>query len=314
MNFFSWEMASFYSPFISSSFGQSSLTISLISVEEGSKCPKLSPFLRNIFSSSSRFIRTRGMQSCFSPCIVGTIIKFGCSLASKKFGFTSRTWSFGHLLVSIEVLIIIKLLSGISIPYLLCIIGPFIRTSNDSTRNSFWVISLNVPIGVHPAYIPCFLRKSIPKIQGLIRFLETTKSFLYSFCPILNSHLVIPIGQRLLPLADLTWYVCIGLVVGTIAPVSTRTLHFVCPKVVGIVAPMTLPTVTMFTKRSCLLCFGLGKYISGLYSVWSQIGGSISGSIFISTSISGSFMFAKISYNSVASESPSSKSSSSTSI
>ena len=83
----------------------------------------------------------------------------------------------------------------------------------------------------------------------------------------------------------------------------------------GLLTPMALPTVTMFTKRSCLLCFGLGKYISGLYPVWSQISGSISGSIFISiSSISGSFMFAKISYNSVASESPSSKSSSSTSI
>ena len=100
-----------------------------------------------------------------------------------------------------------------------------------------------------------------------------------------------------------------------IATVSTRTLHFVCPKVVGIVAAMALPTVTIFTKRSCLLCFGLGKYTSGLYLVWSQIGSSISGSKFISTiSSSGSFMFAKISYNSVASESPSSNSSSSTSI
>ena len=94
-----------------------------------------------------------------------------------------------------------------------------------------------------------------------------------------------------------------------------QDITFCLSKSRGIVAPMALPTVTIFTKRSCLLCFGLGKYISGLYPVWSQIGGSISGCIFISTSsISGSFMFAKISYNSVASESPSSKSSSSTSI
>ena len=89
--------------------------------------------------------------------------------------------------------------------------GPFIRTSNDSTRNSCWVINLNLPVRVHPANIPCFFRKSIPRIQGLIRFLQTTKSFLYSFCPILNSHSVIPIGQRLLPLADLTSYVCVPL-------------------------------------------------------------------------------------------------------
>ena len=196
--FFSRGMASFSSFFISSSLGQSSLTTSLISIEEGSKCSKISPFLRNIFSSSSRFIRTKGMQSCFSPCImciVGTIIKFGCSLASKKFGFTSKTWSFGHSFVSTEVLIIAKLLSGISIPCLLCIMGPFIRTFNDSTRNSCWVINLDLPVGVHPANIPCFFRKCIPKIQSLIRFLQTTKSFLYSFCPILNSHSVIPIGE-----------------------------------------------------------------------------------------------------------------------
>ena len=181
--------------------------------------PQNFTFCEEIFSSSFRFIRTSGMQSCLSSCIMcinGTIIKFGCSLASKKFGFTSKTWSFGHSLVSIEALIIAKLLSGISIPCLLCIMGPFIRTSNDSTRNSCWVISLNLPVGVYPANIPCFFRKSIPKIQGLIRFLQTTKSFLYSFCPILNSHPVIPIGQRLLPLAVLTWYVCIGLVVGSI--------------------------------------------------------------------------------------------------
>ena len=61
-------------------------------------------------------------------------------------------------------------------------------------------------------------------------------------------------------------------------PVSIRTLHFVCPKVVGIVAPMALPTVTVFTKRSCLLHFGFGKYNSGLYPLPSQMGGSISGS------------------------------------
>ena len=220
MNFFSRGMASFSSSSISSSFSQFSLTISLISIEEGSKCHKISPSLRNIFPSSSRFIRTKGMQSCFPPCImciVGTVIKFGCSLASKRFGFTSKIWSFGHYFVSTEAVIIAKLLSGISIPCLLCIMGPFIRTSNDSTRNSCWVIGLNLPVGVHPANIPCFFRRSIPKIQGLIRFLQTTKSFLYSFCPILNSHSVIPIVQRLLQLADLTWYVCIGLVVGSIS-------------------------------------------------------------------------------------------------
>ena len=62
------------------------------------------------------------------------------------------------------------------------------------------------------------------------------------------------------------------------APVSIRTLHLVCPKVVGIVAPMALPTVTIFTKRSCLMCFGFGKYNSGLYPLLNQMGGSTSSS------------------------------------
>ena len=60
------------------------------------------------------------------------------------------------------------------------------------------------------------------------------------------------------------------------APVSIRTLHLVFPKVVGIVAPMALPTVTIFTKRSCLLCFGFGKYNSELYPLLNHMGGSIS--------------------------------------
>ena len=145
------------------------------------------------------------MQSCFFPCImciVGTIIKFGCSLASKKFGFTSKDlvfWVFSCFYRGFNYC-----QASFSNFNSLFIVYPFIRTSNDSTRNSCWVISLNLPAGVHPANIPCFFRKSIPKIQGLIRFLQTTKSFLYSFCPILNSHSAIPIGWRLLPLADLT--------------------------------------------------------------------------------------------------------------
>ena len=59
------------------------------------------------------------------------------------------------------------------------------------------------PVGLHLVHMPCFLRKSVPKMQGHTKFLQTMKSFLYSFVPILNSHLVILIGQRLVPLADL---------------------------------------------------------------------------------------------------------------
>ena len=136
---------------------------------------------------------------------IRTTIKFGCSLVSKRFGFTSKTWYFRSSHVFLEALTIVKLLPGILIPCLLCIMGPFIRTSNDSTRNSCWEININLPVGVQPANIPCLFKKSVPKIQGLIKFLQTMKSFLYYFCPILNSHSVILIGQRLPPLADFTW-------------------------------------------------------------------------------------------------------------
>ena len=97
------------------------------------------------------------------------------------------------------------------------------------------------------------------------------------------------------------------------APVSIKALHLVCPKVVGIVAPMALPTVTIFTKRSCLLCFGFGKYNSRLYPLLSQMGGSISSSSPSSISSSGPAISARISYNSVGSESLPSKLSSPTS-
>ena len=59
------------------------------------------------------------------------------------------------------------------------------------------------------------------------------------------------------------------------ALVSIGTLHLVCPKVVGIIAPMALPTVTIFTKRACLLCFGFGKFNSELYPLLNHMGGSI---------------------------------------
>ena len=65
--------------------------------------------------------------------------------------------------------------------------------------------------------MPHFLRKSVPKMQGHTEFLQTMKSFLYSFVPILNSHLVIPIGQRLVPLVDLMLQLCMVLVVGCIS-------------------------------------------------------------------------------------------------
>ena len=97
------------------------------------------------------------------------------------------------------------------------------------------------------------------------------------------------------------------------APVSIRTLHLVYPNVVGIVAPMALPTVTIFTKRSHLLCFGFGKYNSGLYPLLNQMGGSISSSSPFSISSSGPAISARISYNSAGSESLPSKSSSPTS-
>ena len=97
------------------------------------------------------------------------------------------------------------------------------------------------------------------------------------------------------------------------APVSIRTLHLVCPKVVGIVAPIALPTVTILTKRSCPLCFGFGKYNSSLYPLSSQMGGSISGSNPSSISSSEPVISARISYNSAGSESLPSKSSSPTS-
>ena len=64
--------------------------------------------------------------------------------------------------------------------------------------------------------MPCFLRKSVPKMQGRTKFLQSIKSFLYSFVPMLNSHLVIPIGQRLVPLADLMLQLCMVLVAGSI--------------------------------------------------------------------------------------------------
>ena len=149
-------------------------------------------------------------------CIIGVIIKFGCSLVSKKFGFTSKTWSFGHSHVSIDVLIIAKLLSGISIPCLLCIMGPFIRTSNDSTRNSCWVINLNLPVGVHPANIPCFFRKSIPKIQGLIRFLQTTKVVFVFFLFNLEFTFSDSYWTEITSIGRLNLVLCIGLVVGSI--------------------------------------------------------------------------------------------------
>ena len=60
----------------------------------------------------------------------------------------------------------------------LYIIGPSIRTSNDSTRNSCWEISLNFPSAVQPAKMLCFLKKSIPNMHGLVKFLQTTKSVL----------------------------------------------------------------------------------------------------------------------------------------
>ena len=63
----------------------------------------------------------------------------------------------------------------------------------------------------------CFLRKSVPKMQGRTKFLQSIKSFLYSFVPMLNSHLVIPIGQRLVPLADLMLQLCMVLVAGSIS-------------------------------------------------------------------------------------------------
>ena len=64
--------------------------------------------------------------------------------------------------------------------------------------------------------MPCFLRKSVPKMQGRTKFLQSIKSFLYSFVPMLNSHLVIPIGQRLVPLADPMLQLCMVLVAGSI--------------------------------------------------------------------------------------------------
>ena len=73
------------------------------------------------------------------------------------------------------------------------------------------------PVGLHPAHMPCFLRKSAPKMQGHTKFLQTMKSFLYSFVPILNSHLVIPIGQRLVPFADFMLQLCMVLVAGSIS-------------------------------------------------------------------------------------------------
>ena len=75
----------------------------------------------------------------------------------------------------------------------------------------------NLPVGLHPVQILCFLKKSVPKMQGRIKFLQTMKSFLYSFVPILNSHSVIPIGQRLVPLADFMLKLCIDLVAGSIS-------------------------------------------------------------------------------------------------
>ena len=73
-----------------------------------------------------------------------------------------------------------------------------------------------------------------------------------------------------------------------------KTLHLVCPNVVGIIAPMALPTVTIFTKRSRPLCFGFGKYNSGLYPLLNQIGSSISGSSSFSISSSGPVISARI--------------------
>ena len=69
--------------------------------------------------------------------------------------------------------------------------------------------------------MPCFLRKSVPKMQGHTKFLQTMKSFLYSFDPILNSHSVIPIGQRLVPLADFMLQLCMVRVTGIISLAHT---------------------------------------------------------------------------------------------
>ena len=56
MNFFSkgnLEFSSF--PFVSSESGHSSFIISSIVIGHGSRCPNISPFLRNIDSFSAKF-------------------------------------------------------------------------------------------------------------------------------------------------------------------------------------------------------------------------------------------------------------------
>ena len=49
------------------------------------------------------------------------------------------------------------------------------------------------------------IRKSHPKIRGLVRFLHTMKSLLNLVFPNSKVQSTIPKGDKLLPAADLTW-------------------------------------------------------------------------------------------------------------
>ena len=49
------------------------------------------------------------------------------------------------------------------------------------------------------------IRKSRPKIRGLVRFLHTIKSLLNLVFPNSNVQSTIPKGAKLLPVTDLTW-------------------------------------------------------------------------------------------------------------
>ena len=52
------------------------------------------------------------------------------------------------------------------------------------------------------------MRKSLPKIRGLVRFLHTIKSLLNSVFPNSKVQLTNPTGARLLPVADFTLIFC----------------------------------------------------------------------------------------------------------
>ena len=109
-------------------------------------------------------------------------------------------------------------------------------------------------------------RKSLPKIRGLVRLLHMMKSPLNFIFPNSKVQCTIPMGTRLLPVADLTLIFCMkwvfvkdrfckyfSLIQLLVAPVSIKALHTEVPILVGKVVPCSDPIMT----SSAQFAFGL---------------------------------------------------------